>query len=309
MHGHAQQLGLGVGFRLALGSAHATHGGELLGKRAGLDLDFPGLAVTHQAKRHRVASFLESKFAFELISRFHAVAIDFGDDVGQLKLGVFRRTAGDELPNHHAVLDADGQVAVVGVLTQRGDAHAEPGAGYFTVLDQHIGNALGQIHRNGKPDTGIHAAYESVDPDYLAVNIDQRSAAVAGVDAGISLDEILVEHHLVREHTPTLGAHVADGDTVIQLVRRSNRYGELADLGLVRVTHLRGSQPGGINLHHCDVRLAIDPEHLAIVLLAPPKNDLHLFGVLDNVAVGENDPVLAIDQSRTLPVEDRPPRA
>ena len=309
MHGHAQQLGLGVGFRLALGSAHATHGGELFGKRAGLDLDFPGLAVAHQAKRHGVAGFFEPKFALELFGRFHAVAIDFGDDVGQLEVGVFRRAAGDKLPNDHAILDADGQVAVVGILTQRGDAHAEPGAGHFTVLDQHVGNALGQIHRNGKPDAGVHAADERVDADHLAVNVDQRAAAVAGVDAGISLDKILVEHHLIREHPPPLGAHVADGDAVIQLVRRADRDGELADLGLVRVTHLRGSQPGGIDLHHGDVRLAIHAEHLAVVLLAALKNDLHLFGILNHVTVGEDDAVLAVNQPGALPVKDRPPRA
>ena len=50
-----------------------------------VELDFLGFAVAHQAKRHGVAGFFKPKFALELVGGRHAVAIDGGDDVGQLE--------------------------------------------------------------------------------------------------------------------------------------------------------------------------------------------------------------------------------
>ena len=168
-----------------------------------------------------------------------------------------------------------------------------------------IGDALGQVHRHGEPNAGVHAADERVDAAPLAVNVHQRPAAIAGVDAGVGLDEVLVEHHLVREYPPPLRAHMANGDTVIKLVRRTDRDGELAHLGLAGVTQLRSAQSGGGDLHHGDVRLAIHAKYLTIVFPATLENDLHLIGVLNHVAVGEDDPVLTINQPGALPVEDR----
>ena len=306
MHCHAEQLGLGRFAWLVLGATTRTrHGGEFIRKRASLHVNLLGLTVAHQAHLHRIPGTLVSQRALEFLGGLDPRAVDRGDDVGQLQVGVFRRATRHELTHDHAVLNPHGEIAKVRVLTQRGDADAEPGAGDLAVLDQHVCHALGQVHRHGKPDPGVHTADERVDTDDLSVDIHQRPAAVAGVDAGIGLDEVLVEHELVGEHAATLRADVPNGDAVVQLERRADRDGKFAGLGLRRVAQLGRSQAGCIDLYHTDIRLAIHPEHFAVEFPAVLKHDLHLVRPLDDVAVGHDDAVLAVDQPGALPVKNR----
>ena len=98
---------------------------------------------------------------------------------------------------------------------------------------------------------------------------------------------------------------MANGDTVIKLVRRTDRDCELAHLGLAGVTQLRGAQSGGGDLHHGDVGLPIHPKHFTVVFCAVAKDNFHLVGVFDHVAVGENDAILAVHKTGALPVKDR----
>src|SRR5258706_16298258 len=65
------------------------------------------------------------------------------------------------------------------------DAHAKPAAYHSTVLAQLIDYFLCQVDRNGETDADVAARLaenRAVNADHFAVRIDQRSAAVAGID-------------------------------------------------------------------------------------------------------------------------------
>src|SRR5436189_3317638 len=109
---------------------------------------------------------------------------------------------------------------------------AQPGAREFAVLDQLVGNFSGEVDRDGETDAAVHSTNERVYADDFAINVDERAAAVAGIDARVGLDEILVHHHQVGKNAASLGADMSKGHAVIQLERRSNRDGEFPDPSL-----------------------------------------------------------------------------
>src|SRR5574342_458904 len=63
-----------------------------------------------------------------------------------------------------------------------------------------VGGELGEdrlreVHRDGEPDADRAAALAEdrrVDADRLSATVDQRSAAVAWIDGGVGLDEVVV---------------------------------------------------------------------------------------------------------------------
>ena len=68
---------------------------------------------------------------------------------------------------------------------------AQVAVDHLPVCYQRIGDALCQIRRNRKADAGTAAGAADdlrIDTDNLAVEVDQRTAAIAGIDRGIGLD-------------------------------------------------------------------------------------------------------------------------
>ena len=56
------------------------------------------------------------------------------------------------------------------------------------------GDADHGVHRDGEADPLGAGADGDVDADQLAVDVHQRAARIAGVDAGVGLDQRLVGH-------------------------------------------------------------------------------------------------------------------
>ncbi len=84
-------------------------------------------------------------------------------------------------------------------------------------------DVLQRVDRNGKPDTAPLRTDRSVDADHLTQQVEQRAAAVARVDRGIGLDEIVVRTSSDRPGLRAHDAHrhrvaepkwIADGDDV-----------------------------------------------------------------------------------------------
>ena len=53
-------------------------------------------------------------------------------------------------------------------------------------------DTLCQIDGDGKANAGVHSLDHCIDGNDFAVQVDQGAAAVAGIDAGIGLEEVLV---------------------------------------------------------------------------------------------------------------------
>src|SRR5206468_4216386 len=96
----------------------------------------------------------------------------------------------------------------------------------FAVGDEFVRDFAGEVARDGEADAGVQAANEGVHADDFAVNVHERAAAVAGIDVGVGLDEVLVHEAAAGEEGhdvgAALGADVPERDGVIQTERRAN---------------------------------------------------------------------------------------
>src|SRR5438045_2214859 len=78
---------------------------------------------------------------------------------------------------------------------------------------QRVADDAGHLRlRDGEADALRPGADGHVNADQLAVDVQQRPAGVARVDAGVRLDQLLVRHVLVETDVALDGADDADAD-------------------------------------------------------------------------------------------------
>ena len=226
----------------------------------------------------------------------HVGAVKGGDDISLADTGLLGRT-----PLHYVVdqgasglLQAEGLGQLFG---DRLDRHAHPAAADIPLLDKLGEYRFGHIRRYGKSDAlpGCHDG--GVDADNLAVDVQQRTARIAGIDGGVGLDEILIrfDAHVgasgsrddADRHGPVQAEGVADGDS------------PLADFQLVRIAQDRGRQVGSVDLDHGDVGLLIPPDDLRVIDLVVGELDLDRLGIPHHVVIGYDVAVLADDEPRS----------
>jgi len=113
----------------------------------------------------------------------------------------------------------------------------------FSVGDQLVGHFARETAGIAKPMPVAQSANHGVDADDFAVNVHERTAAVAGVDVRVGLDEILVHvrtayviGYYVRA---ALGADVAERDAVIEIERRADGDGKFTHARLRGVRKFR----------------------------------------------------------------------
>ena len=143
-----------------------------------------------------------------------------------------------------------------------------------------------QVDRNGKTHATVVATDERVDADHPPVDVTKRAAAVAGVDRGVGLDELIVIS--AEAEIASFRTHHAESESVGQLKRCSDREGEFPDLKSVAVPQLRHRKIGAIDLQNSQVAPLIRTHDLG--LEAPPIAQFHLNPTrsIDDMVVGEN---------------------
>ena len=176
---------------------------------------------------------------------------------------------------------------------------AQTAAMHYATLQQLVLDAGGQVGGNGKaqPDVAGHRAARieagGIDAHQFAVEVDQGATGIAGVDAGVGLDEVLeagagqvVAAH--RRHDPRCH-RLADAKGV------ADGHHEIADLELVAVGHRNGGQILGGDAHQRHVRIRVRADELGLEAAAIGQGDLHLVGVFHHMVVGQNQAELCID--------------
>jgi len=96
---------------------------------------------------------------------------------------------------------------------------------------------VGHITGNGKSNpfkTARLGGNEGVDADYLVVERQQRSAAVARVDGGIGLQKILIAAW-VRDTRSMFGTDNPLGNGLVESPGLTDGYHPLTDDGFVRI--------------------------------------------------------------------------
>ena len=96
-------------------------------------------------------------------------------------------------------------------------------------------------------------------PDHPAVGVEQRAAAVAGVDAGVGLQ---VDHRALRLELPGDGADHAHAHRALEPEGRPEREHQLARTHGLRVAQGQGGQALLGEEQHREVRFAVDADHL-----------------------------------------------
>ena len=110
----------------------------------------------------------------------------------------------------------------------------------LTSVDQLSGDKHHQIDRNRETDAFVAARIagdRGVDANHLTSQIQQRTAAVARVDGGVGLQEILQTDLFGAQFqiTPTFGADDAVADGVAQPEGTADRQHEVANFHSVAV--------------------------------------------------------------------------
>ena len=114
-----------------------------------------------------------------------------------------------------------------GRIVRRG--HADPRLVDVAGGQQPGGDDRGDlVDGDGKTDALGAGADRHVDADHVAVDVQQRPARIARVDAGVGLDQIVVELGVAHLDRPVQGADDAAGDRVLVAVGVAHRNHRLA---------------------------------------------------------------------------------
>src|SRR5205807_5772187 len=116
----------------------------------------------------------------------HVVPVEFLDHVARLEIGGSSRRIG------HDLIDDDA-FGLRGAWRKSTRLDAEVAVDDAALFEQTFESGMHGIRRNGKADPLIAAAPgidRRVDADDLALEVDQRAAAVSWVDGGVRLEVI-----------------------------------------------------------------------------------------------------------------------
>jgi len=173
------------------------------------------------------------------------------------------------------------------------DADAEPGSGKFASKDELVGDFFGEAAGDGEADAGVEAADEGVNADDFAVDVHERAAAVAGIDVGVSLDEVLVHGAVVAGNDvgTAFGADVAVGDAVVEIEGNADGDGEFADASFGRIGEFCDGERFGVNFENGDIGFGIDASDRGGKNTAVLEADLDFFCFFNDMAVGEDKAV------------------
>ena len=145
------------------------------------------------------------------------------------------------------------------------------------------------VDGDGEADALRAGADGHVDADHLAVDVQQRPARVAGIDAGVGLDQVVVELGVAHLDRAVQRADDAAGDRVLVAVGVADRDDRLA----------RHQVGGGAERHHRQRRAGVDLDdgqigfhvaghQLGDVPLAVGQGDEDFADAVDHVIIGDD---------------------
>ena len=224
-----------------------------------------------------------------------------GDHVAQAQAGLVAGAALDNGVDEHALIDVDAVLSGhLGVHGAHGHGHvclAGDGAVLHDVGDDglHIVNGNGEaqtLHRGG----GVGGVLGGHDAHHLAVQVHQGAAGVAGVDGAVHLDH--VEGGAVHVDGAVAAGHIAAAHGERQLAQgiADGQHG-VTHVHIGAVAQCHGGQPGGVDLQHRHVVVAVAADDGGIVGVAVIQRYLHGGGAADHVVVGDDVAVLADDKA------------
>ena len=179
---------------------------------------------------------------------------------------------------------------------------AQPSAHDAPMRLQLIHHVARHVDRNREADAvvGAGAAVDRrVDPDDLALGVDQRATRVAGVDRRVGLNEIVV----VAAEDSSFGADDSRRHRHADVERIADCDYPVADVGGIGIAERRDRQRVlGVDFDKPEIGLRILADHLRGKLALVLQRHVDFVGVTDHVIVGQDVAVRRHDHARAQPV-------
>jgi hypothetical protein len=268
----------------AIASATRPSGAELAERDVGLVALAIGAAY---GDRYRLIGLETREDRCQRVHVRRRPAVDGDDDLSAAQPG---------LVSGPAVLDADDHHAAAGDCGSADAERGAPGFRHLAVLDQLLRDRLDRVARDREADAGrLRAAElriggrERRDPDEAGLEVDERAAAVAGVDGRAGLDR-RADRDAVRAlaDRPAERADDSLGDARAQTERVAERHHDVPDIELGRVADRHRLQPGRVGADDREVTGDPAPDERRGHLLAGGESDREPLRALDDVRIGDD---------------------
>src|SRR5580765_3761002 len=284
-----------------------------------LDVEVHLLRAANDLEVDVVARLLRSDEINESLDRRNGPTVDLDDHVAagrpalaldrdlirrRLEASLCSTTAGPHGGDEHAA--RHGQVEEApDVRLQRLPFAPEERMLDRAALDQFGDDVPDGVDRGREPDADVALALTAgldlgVDPDHLALRVQQRAARVAVVQRGVGLDHVR-DRELIRRLDPALdGADDSCSDGAVEAERVPDCDHLVADPHKVGVAERQGLERArlDLDLQHRDIGGRIDADHLRLEALVVRKADLDRALPADHVVIRHDVAGLVDDEAR-----------
>jgi len=184
----------------------------------------------------------------------------------------------------------------------------------FTLLNQVGHHQLDDVDRDGKAHAAVAGAGAAgfnlrIHANHVAVQVQQRTARVAGVDGGVRLDGLRDGKAGQGRDGAPQRADDAARQRAIQPVGVADCHHRLPHrqaVGIAQHQRLHALRQR-IHLHHCQVAVQVHPNHRAGEDGVIGENHIHCIGALHHVGIGDDMPVAVNHKPGTQPLADELP--
>ncbi len=249
------------------------------------------LAVAKDAQGDLRAGSVARDVARQLFGVRNLGAVDGEDDVAGLEAGARGRAARLDLSDERAL--RTGELERLGELVgHRLEDETELAADDVTLLAELRQDVLQRVDRNREADVVRAGSNGRRDAYHLTPPVEERPAAVAGVDRRVGLDEVVVARGADETR---LCADDAERDGVPETERVTDGQDVLADAKPARSAEAnRGEVVAALDLEEGEIELGIATDHVRRELAVVPEADRDEVGVVHDVLVGD-DVALRVD--------------
>ena len=188
-----------------------------------------------------------------------------------------------------------------------GARDAEIPAADASVANEQCRHALRGRRRNRKAESAAAARNDRrVDADHRAARIDERAAAIAGIQRRVGLDDVV--HQASRTRTQRTSERRNDagryGTFEAEGVAEGDR--QLARLDRARVAEHRRDEVAARNAQHGEVGVRVVAGHDTAKAAPVEERNVDFIGAVHHVRIGEHEAVGGGDEARAAA---RPPAA
>ncbi len=190
---------------------------------------------------------------------------------------------------------------------QRVDLHADGAPPQLAVAEQGRQELFYHVDRDREADAVGVGAHGRVDPHDLAAGVEERAAGVAGVDAGVGLEEVEISAWIQAFYVvagATLGREDAGGHGVGEAERVADGHDPVAHVDRVGVAERDRGEARLFDLEDGDVGVLVATDDGALELAAVEEADHHVGRIFDHVVVGEQVAVGIVDERGAEPLGD-----